>query len=702
MARRIVPTQHAFTKYFLYYKGNEYEVDPPENWQDAQKEIARSVQYKGMMVTLSDQVTFSGSAAALLKSFYDDDGVIADVQIIEYDLNETTDEWEIGFSGTLDFSQYVETTDDFSCMINSETLQKKLSSRYQTEIDIDNIETLDGKEHGLGRTPRLEITMDDRDILGEALISTGTPYTTDGAKTKNNLCVFFTDIKESYNGEMPKTYTIAKEFFVPTSPDPDNLIFYNRQDIAREVNFDIRVNATFEMPAGAGLGASIELKVKRYAIVEDINGDITFTNVYTETLETISFQDGTTHKMSYNKTRSYYMEPREGLVLYFAHNFGPIPGSWEYTVDSASCNVWGPVRASATKNESLKSFDLFERMIIQIGGKNLSSELLSKSRLVVTNGYMIRNVLDENGKRPPFSITFEKLYNSYDSVEPIGLSVNGNTVKIEKREYFYQKFLSVDFGSDVANVEFSFDKEQAYSEINLGFDTSNFSREGALKEFCVRTVWVSPINSYKKTLDMISNIQGSHNTMETLRRVQYQESVERTHTRQGDSTNYFIDLRDNEDKPRTWKDDFEYVKGIKYLDSAFNLRLSPMNRIRKQGQWINFGYTQFLEKNLTFSSSTGATGMECKPFGKSALKEDASIKISSIGKPRYMSETVTFEIQPQNLFATLKEKVDGVEKAYGLFRFEHKGYEVYGYLNSFKIETAQVELQVIEKIKITE
>lgn len=701
MSRNYVPSQHEFVRYILYYKGQEYTIDPPENWKQAQKEIARSVQYKGMMVTLSDQVTFTGYAALLLKTFYEDDGVVADVEIVEYEKNDFTDDWELSFSGTIDFSQYTEGADSFSAMINSESLQKKLSSRYQTELDVDNIETLDGKEHGLGRTKRLEVTMMDRDILGEAILSIGTPYDSDGAKTKNNVCVFFTERKEAYNGDIPRTYTVAKEFFVPTSPVPDNLIFYNQQSIERQIGFDIRVGATFKMPAGSGLGASVELRLARYIIEEADNGDIDFTATSYELLETVSFKDGQVSTLNYDSTRSYLMQPREGLVLYFAHNLAPIADSdWEYTVDSATCSVWGPVRAIATKNETITGFNLFERMIVQMGGKNLDSDYLDESRMVVTNGYMIRNVLDENGKRPPFSITFEKLYNSWDSIEPIGLSVSGNSVRVEKRDYFYQKFLSVDFEDEVANVVFSFDKEQAYSEINLGFDTSNFSREGALKEFNVRTVWVSPINIYKKALNMISNIQASHNTIETLRRVQYQQDVERTHTRQGDSTNYFLDLKDRLDEPRTWTDDFEYVKGVRYLDSAFNLRLSPMNRLRKQGQWINFGYTAFKEKFLTFSSSTGATGMECKPKGEDALRENQSIQISRIGDARYMSETVTFEIPPQNFFQTLNERIDGVKKSLGLFRFQNKGYVIYGYLNSFKVETNTVELQVIQKTKI--
>ncbi len=711
MARDFVTSQHEFLRYYLYYNGIEYPINPADNWEDAQKEIARSAQYKGMMVTLSDSVTFSGYAANLLKTWYKDGGIIAEVRIVEYELNDHTDEWEEAFSGYLDYSEWTETDTEVTLMINSESVQKKLSSRYQTEIDIDSLTDLDGVTHGYGRTKRTVIEMDDRDILGEAILDIGTPYKSKDATTRNAACIIFSDRKESYNGDIPRTYEVLQEGLVVNSANPNNLCFYNQQSVVdpngdpvdRQITFDLRVKATFEIPNGTALGSSVSLKIAFYDLAEDVNGDVDLTFVSAENLETVSFLGGKSYQLTFDKSLSYNMPYERGVAIYFDHEFATITNSdWEYNIEQASVNIWGPVRATATTSETLLPYDLFEKMIRLIGGKSISSEYLSNSRLAVTNGYMIRNVVGSDGNKPPFQITFEKLYNSFDSIEPIGLAVNGSQVQIEKREYFYQKFFSFDFEDKVSNVKYEVDKEQAFSEITIGFDTSNFSREGALSEFNVKSTWVSPINTYKKELNMVANIMASHNTIETLRRVQYQESVERTHTRQGDSTNYFIDLKDNRNKPRTWKDDFSVVKGLKFLDSVFNLRLSPMNRLRKQGQWINFGYSQFANRFLTFSSSTGATGMITQPINDTPIAENESIRISDAGVPRFLSEKVTFEIEPQNFYQLLQERVDGIKKAYGLFRFTHRGEVVYGYLESYKVETKEVKLQVVERIPITQ
>ena len=702
MARKFVPSQHQFLKYLLYFKGREYEIDPPDNWQTAQREIARSKQYHGMLVTLSDQVEFSGYTAQLCREFNEEDGPIANVTIVEYVLDEN-DEWDLIFSGTLDFSEFVDDELVFSVKVNSESLEKKMTSRYQTEITLDSKTNLDGLEHGEALMPRINVSMDERDILGEALLGIGTGYDSYRANNRPKVCVLYTNRSESYNGDLPRTYTVQQEVY-GAAPHANNFIYYNQQDVTITVNFEIDFLATFELPASQGTGASVRLRMDTFLVTEEDDGSLTFSDHNTTDLATAVFTNGQTSNLVYNGTKSFLSPPAYGAILYIEHiGFGSFtPPDFTYRVVSSSCNISGAVRAQPTTNEAILPYDFFKRMIVMIGGKNLDSDLLASSRLSLANGYMIRNVTDEEGNRLPISYTFEKLFSSFGSVEPLGLSVSGNTVKIEKREYFYQDFIAKDFGSDITDVKVEFDKEHAFSEISIGFETSNFSREGALKEFNVRSVWVSPINFYKKELNMVSNIQGSHNTIETLRRVQYQQDVERTHSRQGDSTLYFLDLKDAENRPRTWSDDFEDVQNIPLKNSIFNLRLSPMNRLRNQGKWINFGYDKFPEKFLTFSSSTGATGMLTKPIGEDRRAENESIRIADMDPPKYIAQIMTFTIPPQNLFKELREKRNGVEKAYGIFRVTYNGWVWSGYLLNYQVEANLITMQIIRKESISE
>lgn len=693
MSRPFVPTQHDYVRYFLTYDNVRYDIEAPDNWAQAHKEISRSPQYSGMVVTLTDDIIFSGRSATMIRTWEQNDGVLTKIHLSEYEKDMTTDEWELAFSGDLDLSVWSVHENTVKTRVNSNSLTKKLQSRYQTEIDYDNENDLDGNPHQLGSMPYDTMRMGARDITGDTILSIGSEYDSTGANSGANACILFTDRNEGYFGDVPRTYEVARErLAVPA--DADNLFFYNQQDLEVPLSLDFRWQAHFPLNGGEGGGDTIRIRLMVYDIVETATTvDLINDPLESEDWFEYTFGPGENATLNYTATRNVIVKQKQGLALVYMQSFGSVSSGWEYTTLIGELAISGPVRGSVTVNDCVSAFNLFERSIQLIGGDRLVSEHLSESDLYMSTGYMFRNV-----PVSPFVFTLEKLYNSFDAFQPIGLQVDNNTVTVERREYFYQNFLAIDFGEEVSNVTFNFDKEQAYSEINIGFESSNFSADAAAKEYNVKSIWVSPINLYKKEVSFVSNIQASSNVIETLRRVQYQEDTERTYTRRGDATLFAIDAYDTGAgylEPRPWSMDFAVIPtGVLLADDQFNYRLTPMNRLKKIAQWINFGYTKFTTRSLTFSSSTGATNLHTQPTDGVLNGEEDSFIINELPPAWYEAKTCTFEIPPQNLYKTLREKYDGVPKMYGLVRFEHEGRGVLGYINSYKAETFELEIQI--------
>ncbi|MEN8122948.1 MAG: hypothetical protein ABFS35_21590 [Bacteroidota bacterium] len=695
--RRINPIQHNFVKYTLYHEDIEPTIiKEPDNWRSAKKEFSRSVQYHGMIITLSDQINFSGEVVEVLNTIFDTYGVLAEVTITEDELDPLTDEWERVVQGRLDFSTYDRGDNFFSCKINANVIVNKFQSRWRTELDLANDKDLDGNVHGLSPVAKQIITIGDRGLQGTNLLDIGSPYEliyNDLIFTAN--VVLFTNLAESYYN-LPQPFQIARERFPdpldPSIADIDNIFFFQRQNENVNVNFEINYNCTVTLHSGASINHVLCL---REYVLNDTGSTQTFDDFGgEEVLRDSIYTTFGVNKYSYSTKFSREVPPNHAFVLYTKtiESSGAVS---DITIDESSINIYGDTKSDASNNPVFMPFDFYERFVKLMSGGRLESDYLTDCRLALANGFMVRNVKNEDGTDKPTTFTFQKLYNSFDAIEPIGLSANGNTVKIEKREYFYQKFISYDFGDDISDIKFSYDKETAYSEINIGFEVSNFSKEDALDEYAVRTVWTSPINIYRKKLNMVSDIQASSYVIEKLRRIQYNENVERTYSRRGDTTLFFIHLEDDAYEIRKWDADFETPpQNLFRSGDAYNLMLSPVNRLRKLGNWINHGLMKFTDKELIYSSSTGDSGMITTPIGKTPIGEQDDIKISECGKARFVSEKVTFKIESLNLNKILNEKINGVEKMYGRFGFKYKGENKYGYLLSFKPETSEVTLQV--------
>jgi hypothetical protein len=704
--RNIQPVQYRWRKYLLWYDERQYEINEPDNWQDSDREIARSDQYYGMTITVGDDISFSGLGSELLQAWYAESGVIAKVRIEEYETNEITDEWELIFSGSLDFSHYKESGNVVTVKVNSEALQQRMTSRYETEINIDNDETLDGRVHGLGPLKTTQIDLFDRVLYGENTLSIGSRYQMpEAGGLNNNITILFSKNEEGYFSALPRVYRPSRESTTYLNTG-QNQVFFNQQEKDVYVEVDLNIRLSFEIDASANNTGTVTGSIGQYDVIEDNDGNVTTPIVASHPIGTwssIPVGQKVDHVFKYKGV--ILVRQRQQLVVQF--NFG----GWTVEptiekrawVEEASMYMGGNTTYKDTKCQAYMPYDFFERMLYIMGARNLVSGYLKRLRLAILTGFMVRNV---PGKEVSFS--FQKLFQSYDSMEPLGLATKGDTVIIEKREYFFQDFLVYDFGDEVSDVSIEFDRPKCHSEIKVGFQTSNFTKENAVSEYSVRTIWTSPVDGYKQELNMVSNAQASSNTIETLRRVQYDPDTERTWTRRGDSTWFFIDLKDDQDKPRTWEDDFEEVpralnrdgnyEDLKNAFSAYNLRLTPMNIIRNQGKWLNHGYTQFKDRSLSFSSSTGNTGMITKPIGEEALAENASLNIGDMGNPHYLSEKVSFIFEPFNFYKLITSFHDsGVQNFYGLFQLNYNGERIRGYLMNFKPDEFRVTLQIKDR-----
>ena len=117
-------------------------IQEPANWNDDEKELIRSDKYFGIMTNLSNNLEFYGNSYEYIKSNYEIRGIKANVRLEKEERNENTDEWEIPYSGNLDFSTYKADKNYIKIKFNESQFFKNIESRIKEKYEIERLDDL--------------------------------------------------------------------------------------------------------------------------------------------------------------------------------------------------------------------------------------------------------------------------------------------------------------------------------------------------------------------------------------------------------------------------------------------------------------------------------------------------------------------------------------------------------------------------------
>lgn len=329
-------------------------------------------------------------------------------------------------------------------------------------------------------------------------------------------------------------------------------------------------------------------------------------------------------------------------------------------------------------------------------------------------------------------------------------------IVIEKSSYFYNFNVSVKLGK-VANLERSEASDYYYSNVEVGPDKPKgdelYEEAMGLDEFNIKTTYNTPINVTDNKLDLTNPYRYDSYGIEFARRKHIEEYS--TDDTDYDNDVFVIDAyeygrKDNyrrsagsgdnsENKPksrrdlkggsktprserkrsgtrikrqkhdreregaermngdllpRKWDMDFEEKpKNVYSPDSSFNLRLSPMNTLKRNNDELSSGLQDYPGREIKYMSSDGNSRLKTKTTDEWA-KENGSFEVREMGNPRFIPEWLEFEheISFENI-KKLQSKTNGVPNFYGLIEFINEFDEKeYGFLFSVKPEDHEWKL----------
>lgn len=687
----------------------------PMGWEDAETEIGRSEATYGIFLTITNNLEFTGKAIRYLENNYQLRGVQANVRLTKHVKNDYTDEWQLSFTGFLDFSTRRIENNRFIIDFIEGGLREILTSQIREKFELNRTTTIKGAS-----IPSL--VTDKLDLKGREIFLL--------SKLRNENVTTF-DIKSGIwrSGDARVAYRPAP-LTVTANTDPDNIQtpvemvgtagqhldgsatkFFNLADRDRSwtkvrIKMKFRISDVYRDASSAEL---FQVVLKPYTDRSQEGGDLYHYEPETDKVLIGPFNPRDRIGHTFEVDVTYNFRPKEGdsyALLFFTRgeygrNLGTDSGQMQVFIDNYEGSIdWEEdSEYQPTVADFITANDVGSRLTQIYTGKNqFQSHLLSNqwSGLGFTNGGWIRNLKTSEGNEWPLTISWEDFYKSIDAVTPVayGIITRGSSqfIALEDRRYFFQPYVTIKLGQ-VSDVKRSTATEFVYSSITTGYSKGgNYEKPLGLDEYNTQSSYITPVTVLENKYEAIGEARADSYGVEDARRKPYSEFPDEDTPY--DQDNFIVDAkvqrRSNQRttwEVRTWEDDFDTPPtGVYSPDTTFNLRLSPAQNRNRHSKWFNSALWKFQDEMIRFASSEGNSELETD------VKENSDVQIGSLSQPMFEPEWIECE---HPLSQEVQEQLQGhtringemMNNYYGQVEFINEdGVKERAYLFSAKIQ----------------
>ena len=667
-------------RYFLHsgYFG-KIEIEEPLNWNSDDKELMRSDKNEGIIKSLSGEMQFHGYGREQLKTAYSIDGIKAIVKIIREYRNDLTDIWEFDYSGWLDFSTYKENTKIVGLKVYEDRFFKQIESNFKTKFELNR--TTDVNGNPIGDLVFDEIELTGREIFRESSLE-AKPYIyyfTNPAAAyaipvevlnfKSDDNVFATAISSDSNGLINLDQAKVFDEFGNFSFSAGQFFYIDAQN---ENTMTLKITGRVVLSCQGDFSTNVNFLV--YGIKKDENGNYNPTDLN-------GFNFSPNILLLPNQQVEIIIDHTEDYVKRLGDNIAIIINSTIPTLNffirfydfKISIDETEPSRTSACK--ALTVNNAVNRLTQIITGKNsyLSNVLNDFWKdLYITNGFLIRQIPDKT-----ITLSLEEILTGLNCIDDIVWTIENEIIRVESLNFVYDNSSFIDIGK-LANIERELISDLHYSKIKIGFDfNGEYEDVIGLDEFNIENQYTTPIDVQENEIDLVSKVLADSYGI-TLAQLKPFETNPKLDTKY-DKENYFLDCKSDK-TVRLWRDDFESAPtGIFSPDTAFNLRLSPVNSLLRKGRSVSVGFQKYQNENIRYSSTEGNSQLV------TVYAEKINEPVSIFAKPYILPELITGVCEMSfNKFSEI------IRNKYKMIKFDNE----FGFVKSIKLNgnTANIVL----------
>ena len=726
--------QSYFEKYRYSLKGplGILYISDPIGWNEDNKVFKRSSEVHGVFTNLSSNLEFykgdedNNGGYNYLREIYDVYGVNAVVLLIKEE--DVSGVWEEVYRGFFDFSKYSRDSVKISIMFNESGLYEKIKARKSEDLELGRLTTMDGIELNSlktdlvafeGRTISInsKLVRTEGDGIpqdyGDNIIITNRKDTSE-IQAKLGVSGFsgravaapLTMIAEQ-DGDVQTIY----DYNIPIengeyAPGTTGIMFYAdaKDNVEIEVDFHIEVGRKTNVTLSR---LKIDLVKYKDGILYNYKSKEALINVANPIMGQLYSYKASRFKIPLEIGESLCL----AIITVGANNKTPT-----VFMGKANITISDETFYEASQAKVILPFEAIDRIVeVVSSSKNsvISNALGRKdigykedgfaSLTAITNGFFVRNNPDKN-----ITTSFQDFMKSYNAVWQLGYGIEKigfkEIVRIEHVSHFYQNIVTMKLGGVPSDITRKCATDYFYSSIEVGYSkpsgASLYEEAQGLDEYNIKNNYTTAITKVDKKLVNESVYRADNYGIEFARRKPYVKFPDQD-TRY-DLDVMMLDLKKgitNVFNLRKWSDDFvvpepfnKSTTGVYSPETAYNLRLSPLNTLLRMGFWIKGCLMKNLTEYVRYTSTHGNNLLKTKSIKEGSIEysENGNILNSDLDKNLFNPDIITFKYPVSNTLlkqVTGKTLVNGewIMNYYGLVEFvnEDGNYE-YGFLLSLE------------------
>jgi hypothetical protein len=221
------------------------------------------------------------------------------------------------------------------------------------------------------------------------------------------------------------------------------------------------------------------------------------------------------------------------------------------------------------------------------------------------------NALRDINGFPYMTWTLADFFNTFDRLGMCGMSIEGDVLRLENREFFFDKLTQIlDLGADVAELEIIPFVEILGNNVKAGYSSSDLNSNFSTDSFAIPQDYDLPLNKTPKTIDL--QITQANADMYFIEKARAQNNSNDS-SASSSNNNVLIEVVDTivetptisnpagadvtvsaygiKKYPTAQSTDptaatEPFIKGFKYPETVINTGITPASNLRRHGNWI--------------------------------------------------------------------------------------------------------------------
>jgi hypothetical protein len=620
--------------------GIEKEVEEPVLWDSMTKTIKRDDNWHGIFFAFSEgDLQFIEEAYWIIKEEYLLNGIEGKLYLrVEWSISEG---WNPFYNGKFDFGRYKEVCGD-TCYITigveDNDASTLLANRFDTSVDLTSNKAYDGSTTltnyaGLNKVIQIpgkavlikSNALNDAQIVSENLRGDLEWVPTETGSTQYIRAQILPAFTKTVTTDLANTtfynsINILRGGFnnmpVGIFPVVDFQEFATLQCVTSAASIKFRYKGKAQWASTGSIGVILTLKLFKLPKGADENTPASYQQIFTQSLVSTSGAGPSLFDVS--QTLSVTLNVGDKLFYFVFANIGnPLNFSSFVITEDADCffdislhslcdpspaktylihEAGSRILENITNNQLRFRSDYYGRTDSQ--PYNYTADGCGGLR-TLSNGLQIRQAVLQDGSVPKVFTSFKDFIESLNAIDCIGYGLEGNDVRVEPVEYFYNN--TVIFVADgVDEITSTIRTDRIYKSFSFGYDKYETESTNGLDAIHTKREYRLQISQSDNKLEKLSKIIADGYAIEVTRR-----KFGKTEDWRYDQNIFMLCLKRAGSNLVVDQNNISSPSNIFDPATVINYAISPIRNGLRWFKWLVQGIRDYTQTALRFSSGDG-------------------------------------------------------------------------------------------------